>query len=78
MAAVMIGNGVSGIFSNFLRIIFLLILPGDKNMFKSALIFFGLSALFLLFCSFLFKVLITNKFYLHYKPEERRNDDNFI
>lgn len=53
-AALMIGNGVSGIFSNAVRVIFLLVLPGDKNMFASAFIFFSISALFLLVCSFCF------------------------
>lgn len=57
IAAVMIGNGISGIVANALRVLLLLVLPGDENMFIGSVIFFIISAFILLLCSFSFQIL---------------------
>ena len=58
MGAVMLGNGLSGIIMNSLKIFILLILPGgDENIFKNELIFCLLAALTLVLCAVGYQIL---------------------
>lgn len=66
MGAVMFGNGASGIIMNVLKAILMVILPGSDNMYLSALIFFILAALILLFCSASFTILNKTEFFNYY------------
>lgn len=62
MGAVMVGNGLSGIFMNTLRLIFVLILPSD-SLYLQAQIFFILAALILLCCGYSYQVMQKNKYF---------------
>ncbi len=62
----MLGNGYSGIVTNLLKVVFLLILPGDNNLFLSSMIFFIASALVLLMCAFSYTILTKNPFFKYH------------
>jgi len=52
MGAVMLGNGLSGIIMNSIKILLLLLLPGgDDNIFKNELIFCLLASFWLILCA---------------------------
>lgn len=66
MGAVMLGNGMSGIVTNLLKVLLLLTLDQDK-IFLNEIIFCGLASTILLCCSLGYTVLQNNTFYLYYK-----------
>ena len=53
MGAVMVGNGVAGIASNLLRVVFVATFP-DGTLFIQAVIFFVLTFIFIIICGCLF------------------------
>jgi len=72
MAAVMLGNGLSGILCNIVRALTLFAFPASKtvdgvlienkdNSFYGALVFFSLSATFCAVSALMMKVMINNK-----------------
>mmetsp|Transcript_10108 Transcript_10108/g.7575 ORF Transcript_10108/g.7575 Transcript_10108/m.7575 type:complete len:158 (-) Transcript_10108:146-619(-) len=70
MGMIMFGNGVSGLFTNFVQIIILLTLPDEE--FLGAMIYFGISAFFLLLCAFCGVVLMKNRYFQHYYKKSNR------
>lgn len=52
--AVMFGNGLSGIATNLLKVVFMLILPGEENLYKIALFYFMTCAIFMFASGYLF------------------------
>jgi hypothetical protein len=77
MGAVMLGNGLSGIVMNSLKIFILLLLPGgDENIFKNELIFCLLAALTLILCAVGYSVLQKNNFYLYYQRQLEVSKDS--
>jgi len=73
VGAVMFGNGLSGIGTNVLKVIFMLALPGEDNLFKVALFYFITCGLFMLFAGYLFSVLEKNEYYLYQKRMSLRS-----
>jgi len=72
----MLGNGLSGIVMNSLKIFILLLLPGgDENIFKNELIFCLLAALTLILCAVGYSVLQKNEFYLYYQRQSESSKD---
>ena len=82
MAAVMLGNGISGIASNILRAITLVAFPGGdaEDAKKSAILFFSISALFVFICASMYSLVLKNneffKFYLNEIAESNQLDEN--
>lgn len=62
-AAIMFGNGLSGIACNTLKVLFMLILPGADNLYTIALFYFITCAIFMFYCAHLFDTLEQNKYY---------------
>jgi len=80
----MFGNGVSGVATNALGMLFLAIFPGKsidenssdadkidarKSKFSQSLYFFISSALVILLCAYSFTVLMKNEFFRYYKEQ---------
>lgn len=51
VAAVMVGNGLSGIVCTFVSLLLVATMPGADNLYKQALIFYGLATGVLLLCA---------------------------
>ena len=84
MGAIMFGNGLSGIATNLLKVLFMLIFPTDSNLSKSAktnldiqfkvgLIYFISCAIFMLGSGFLFDVLNKNEYYVFQKKQSLKD-----
>ena len=66
MGVMMFGNGVSGVGTNLLKALLMVLLPGKENMFYVALIFFVLSALVLVACGLVYPTLNNSPFFQFY------------
>ena len=71
MAAIMFGNGLSGISMNILRAILQLALPGDENSFYMALIFAIGASSVLVAAGVIFTSLFSNPFFLYYLDKSK-------
>lgn len=67
VGAVMFGNGLSGIGTNILKVIFMLVLPGQDNLFKVALFYFITCGIMMVFFGYLFTILEGNEYYIYQK-----------
>ena len=65
--AVMFGNGISGVATNGLGMLFLAINPGVDNLYSNSLYFFITSSCVLLVCAYSFTVLQKNEYFKYYK-----------
>lgn len=66
MAAVMFGNGLSGIAMNILRAVIQAALPGEDNFFYMALIFAIGASSVLVGAGIIFTPLFSNPYFLYY------------
>jgi hypothetical protein len=67
----MLGNGFSGIGSTLIQILLSFALPGQKNLFIQAIIFFGFSTIILLLSAATYPLVMDSEFYkFHTKSQE--------
>ena len=66
IAALMFGNGLSGISTTIVEICLTLALPGNDNLFTQAVIFFVWAVLVLLLSALVFPVVMNSPFYKYY------------
>lgn len=76
MGSIMLGNGISGIACNVLRLIFVIALP-DDTLYLQAQIFFVIAGIVLFICGYAYSILNRNEFYLYYKQQSQNKDQRF-
>ena len=73
MGAVMVGNGIAGISSNVLRVIFVATFPSG-TLFLQAIIFFSLTFVYMIICGCLFTQLETNEFFIYHSENAQKSE----
>ena len=63
----MLGNGLSGITCTVIKLILVIILPGEEKLFLQSILFFTIGVVILLWCSASYSVISSSEFYQFYK-----------
>ena len=71
VAAVMVGNGLSGIVCTLVSLLLVATMPGEENLFGQALIFYGLATAVLLLCAASYTFVVSSEFFQHYEKKSR-------
>ena len=71
VAAVMVGNGLSGIVCTVVSLLLVATMPGADNLFRQALIFYGLATGVLLLCAASYSIVTSSKFFQYYESKSK-------
>lgn len=77
LGLIMLGNGICGVGLNLIRILCVVMLPGN-DLYRQSLIFFILSAVIIFICTWAYSVLNRNQFYKHHRELSRNKDQRHV
>lgn len=73
-AAVMVGNGLSGILCALVSLLLVIVLPGEENLYTQALIFYIWATLVLLISAMAYPFVTNSKFFRYYQAKTVKKD----